>query len=1179
MVQNKALIYAAHPTSLPEAGKHIKIESRDFDENQTPPSGGITIKVNYVSFDPYQRGRMRPATVKSYAPPFDLGKPVTNSAVATVIKSDNQKFKDGQVIYAGRTNTEEYVALSKEEADACDVLDNQYNLDPKLFVGALGMPGLTAYSSFYAIGKPKKGETIFISAASGAVGQIVGQLAKHEGLKVIGSVGDDSKLDFITKELGFDGGFNYKKEKAGDALERLAPDGIDIYYENVGGEQLEAALTAMKPFGRIVACGMISQYNKPPEEQYGVKNLMQVVGKRITIRGFIVFDPDMGPVYAKEHQKNVQAWIHDGSFKAQMSTTKGIDNAAEGLLGLFAGKNFGKAVLEAITIMDRRRAYWLPTFFFAIFVLGSLIYLRYPHTSTAFEYKSQQDKQAFKAPKHNVFAELTEQEATSVNDFILEKFDHLNLTKHPKSARDNFVYIVETLKPNKTDAVTFLHDDAPPPERWAKASISENFPDGPYMVYYMVGPLPVSEETQILPLEYTFNSGRNYIKNPVQDYGAILDFALEMAEDVSDITQELLGATVNRANPDDPEGLLAFPRGSRVETGGMMLWMQFYRPGMGSGARTLLPQGIYVKVDATSLNTSEWTVGQFYYNGVLYDTAAEFRSALDDPDFQRTPPNLDGSWTNTEDFGDYPDRDLPPPVSVQPYGPRYKLDKKENYISWFGFEFYLTTAQATGVSLFDIRFKGERVMYELGLQEAMAHYAGDDPMQGGLEFMDSFFGMGNNAFELVPGYDCPAYADYLDAEWHRSYQTHTMPNSICIFEFTADYLLSRHTAQYSVTASRNTFLTVRSVSTVGNYDYTIEYMFFMDGTIEVKVRASGFIFSAFYTANSTKSEDEYGHRIHDALSSSMHDHVLNFKADLDVAGPTNDMVRLALEPMTTSYGWDQPEQPKRNTMHLKEYPVTEETGLDWPKNSGEFYIVYNSDEKNAWGERKGYRVTSGTGVGSTPHLTILNSTTLGDSARWAEHDLWVLQRKDNEPRSADPLNYFAPHDPLIDFTKMADHERLEHGAPDTPYDGDLVVYFNLGAHHIPHSGDIPNTLMHTSASSVMFVPHNFADADPSRQSVQGVRLQLKGHGKKSGGFAGEWSAPATPNGDLRSRSQKDNKTKAYYFGATYEKKIELPLEALEPDMEGYVSGEHDITDLSFNGSAAGVWHREEAFGG
>jgi len=235
--------------------------------------------------------------------------------------------------------------LDAEVTKSVKKLENPYKLDPKVFIGALGMPGLTAWSSFYEIGEPKKGETIFVSAASGAVGQLVGQLAKHEGLKVVGSVGDDKKLDFIINELGFDSGFNYKKEKPADALARLCPDGIDIYYENVGGEQLEAAINAMKPFGRIIACGMISQYNSKPEEMYPIRNLIQVVGKRIKMQGFIVGDANMGPKYSKEHQEKLQKWIADGTFKVKMSTTEGMDSAIDGFIGMLEGKNFGKAVL------------------------------------------------------------------------------------------------------------------------------------------------------------------------------------------------------------------------------------------------------------------------------------------------------------------------------------------------------------------------------------------------------------------------------------------------------------------------------------------------------------------------------------------------------------------------------------------------------------------------------------------------------------------------------------------------------------------------------------------------------------------------------------------------------------------------------------------------------------------
>ena len=345
MVQNKALVFKAIPSGLPEAGKHLTVETSNFDEQQNPPSGGITVKINYASFDPYQRGRMRDASIKSYAPPFALGEPVTTRVIATVLRSGNAKCKEGDLIVGNMLPTAEYAALDKKKVDN-DVtkLDNPHNIDPKVFIGALGMPGLTAYSSLYEIGKPKKGETIFVSAASGAVGALVGQIAKHEGLTVIGSVGDDKKLDYITKEMGFDAGFNYKKEKPGDALKRLAPNGIDIYYENVGGEHLEAALTALNNKGRIVACGMISGYNTSPDQQYGVKNLALFVAKRLTMQGFIVGDPDMGPKYHADHQKNVAQWISEGSYKPLMSETVGMDNSPQGLIGLFSGQNFGKCL-------------------------------------------------------------------------------------------------------------------------------------------------------------------------------------------------------------------------------------------------------------------------------------------------------------------------------------------------------------------------------------------------------------------------------------------------------------------------------------------------------------------------------------------------------------------------------------------------------------------------------------------------------------------------------------------------------------------------------------------------------------------------------------------------------------------------------------------------------------------
>lgn len=344
--QNKALVFKKVPDGLPKAGQDIVVENREIDLDQELQDGSILVKNLYISLDPYMRGKMREAGTKSYSPPYPIDQPMTSLALAKVLKSKNDKFKEGAIIRLGDTISE-YAVVPEAYLGMAVVIDNPHNLDIAHYIGALGMPGLTAYSSFYDIGKPKKGETIFISAASGAVGQIVLQLAKHEGLTVIGSVGDDQKLEYLQKELGCDKAFNYKKEKPADALARLAPDGIDIYYENVGGETLDAALNALKERGRIIGCGAISQYNLKPEERYGVKNLVPALfAKKLTIRGFIVGDEDMGPKYAKEHAENVSKWIADGSFKALLHVTEGIDNAAEALLELFSGKNFGKAVLK-----------------------------------------------------------------------------------------------------------------------------------------------------------------------------------------------------------------------------------------------------------------------------------------------------------------------------------------------------------------------------------------------------------------------------------------------------------------------------------------------------------------------------------------------------------------------------------------------------------------------------------------------------------------------------------------------------------------------------------------------------------------------------------------------------------------------------------------------------------------
>lgn len=352
MTQNRAVIFNQVPHDVPEKGKHLIVKDIGFDPNITPPNGAI-LQIKLASFDPYLRGRMRDKSVGSYFEAFDLHAPIETELIGDIIKSSNEKLAVGDTI---RTfgPLQEYWNITADMLDMANPvtdlpllerIHNLHNLNLQDFLGALGMPGITAYSSFYEIGKPKSGEVIFISAASGSVGSLVGQLAKHQGLTVIGSVGDDQKLDYITNELGFKG-FNYKKESPKDGLARLAPDGIDIYFENVGGETLQAAFDALRTHGRIIVCGMISQYNLPYEKQYRLAGTETIFGRRLKIQGFIQKDPDFGPKWHEEHVANVSKWIADGSFKTKNHITEGIGNAIDGLLGIFSGANFGKAVLK-----------------------------------------------------------------------------------------------------------------------------------------------------------------------------------------------------------------------------------------------------------------------------------------------------------------------------------------------------------------------------------------------------------------------------------------------------------------------------------------------------------------------------------------------------------------------------------------------------------------------------------------------------------------------------------------------------------------------------------------------------------------------------------------------------------------------------------------------------------------
>ncbi|KAH8551972.1 hypothetical protein BGW37DRAFT_493102 [Umbelopsis sp. PMI_123] len=341
MTSNTQVIYSKTPTTFPQPGEHMTIAKSTIDLDAPLAEGDFIVKTLVLSVDPYMRGRMRTPEKKSYSPPFTLNEPMNGHVVAEVIKSNNPKYKQGDYVY-GNGPFQEYTHVPAAQA-ARFVVRNEARdsgLPISYYVGVLGMPGLTAYVGLFKIGQPKKGETLFVSAASGAVGQLVGQLGKEFGLRVVGTAGSDDKVEFL-KTIGFDDAFNYKTENINEALSRTCPNGIDIYFENVGGETLEAVINHMNLHGRIAACGMISQYNTT--EPYGVRNLVSIVGKRIRMEGFIVMDHgDSEP----EFLQKVSALLKEGKFKYRETIAEGIESTPQALVDVLKGKNFGKQVVK-----------------------------------------------------------------------------------------------------------------------------------------------------------------------------------------------------------------------------------------------------------------------------------------------------------------------------------------------------------------------------------------------------------------------------------------------------------------------------------------------------------------------------------------------------------------------------------------------------------------------------------------------------------------------------------------------------------------------------------------------------------------------------------------------------------------------------------------------------------------
>jgi NADPH:quinone reductase len=328
----KEIHLANRPKGMPSESDFAFVET----EVPVPGTNEVLLKTLYLSVDPYMRGRMQ--DVKSYIPPFKLNEIIVGGAIAEVIESKSDHFQQGDIVI-GNLGWAEYTAAGETEIR---------KLDPSIapvttHLGILGMPGLTAYFGLLDIGQPKEGETVVVSGAAGAVGSVVGQIAKIKGAKVVGIAGSEEKISYLKTELGFDEAINYKTtENLKEALEIACPNGVDVYFDNVGGEITDAVFTQLNKFARIPLCGAISSYNVAGPD-VGPRVQSAMIKTSALMKGFTVGD------YAsrfKEAAEHLGGWLQAGKLKYEETIVEGFEKTPDAFLGLFKGTNKGKQLVK-----------------------------------------------------------------------------------------------------------------------------------------------------------------------------------------------------------------------------------------------------------------------------------------------------------------------------------------------------------------------------------------------------------------------------------------------------------------------------------------------------------------------------------------------------------------------------------------------------------------------------------------------------------------------------------------------------------------------------------------------------------------------------------------------------------------------------------------------------------------
>ncbi|XP_060064118.1 putative amine oxidase [copper-containing] [Ylistrum balloti] len=694
----------------------------------------------------------------------------------------------------------------------------------------------------------------------------------------------------------------------------------------------------------------------------------------------------------------------------------------------------------------------------------------------------------------SVFHDLTAVEVDGLMKYLHSQRS-LNLVK-PADAKVNnsYVYLAEIYVPPKIKVLDYLDNNDVKPDREAIVTIFRGDKRPPIVEEYLVGPLPNPSNLKEVPYhrqKIPFNL--RPFTGP--EWGFQM-YAVNAAihSTLYDLVFESFGGKFIHCDDKCLRLVVPAPYSPAVSgvPHGRKTWFTMVRL---VDVFFLHPLDFAVLINF-NYDTQNIEFEKVWYNGQSFNSLEELAAGYSDGTVRKTkvpfPSKNDRTFSKMTRRGPaFQNEFKRDPLQFEPDGKRYTIH--HNHVEYMGWKFYYRMSPVSGPQIYDVRFRDERIAYEISLQEIVVFYAGSKPSQMLAEYFDSCTLIGIQDKGLVPGIDCPAHATFMDTTFvaESSKEPIRFKNAFCLFEHNSGYPLRRHHSHSKFSGSfyegmPNVVLTLRSVFTVGNYDYIFDFIFFQNGVVQVRAMSTGYILATF----NTREEAPFGAQVHDDLFGNLHTHLFNFKVDIDIKGKTNRFATWDITPTSRPNDYSAiPNAHYHMINYTREVKETEQTGAyKFDFETPKYLLFYNEQEKNAYGNPKAYRILNkgmvkqlfAEGEGNEP------------AASWARYQLAVTQYKESERRSSSAYSYMDSSDPVVQFQHFIDDD-------ESIKDEDLVAWVTMGLHHIPHTEDLPVTPSPGMDLSFYLLPYNYFTEDPAMASKSSVRIELKDRSKPKDG--------------------------------------------------------------------------------